>query len=49
MCSVSDKAKVIAKDSSKNTNLDDSGTTLPAFPSRTTLKLHNILVTPKLV
>ena len=31
------------------TNLDDSGITLPVFPSRTNLKLHNISVTPKMV
>ena len=34
---------------SKNSNLDDSGISLPVFPSRTNLKLHNISVTPKLV
>ena len=32
-----------------NSNLDDSGISLPAFPSRTDLKLHNISVTPKMV
>ena len=32
-----------------NSNLDDSGISLPAFPSRTNLKLHNISVTPKMV
>ena len=30
-------------------NLDDSGMSLPVFPSRTLLKLHNISVTPKMV
>ena len=30
-------------------NLDDSGTALPVFPSRTNLKLHNISITPKMV
>ena len=34
---------------SKNSNLDDSGISLPIFPSRTNLKLHNISVTPKMV
>ena len=32
-----------------NSNLDDSGISLPVFPSRTNLKLHNISVTPKMV
>ena len=32
-----------------NSNLDDSGISLPVFPSRTNLKLHNVSVTPKLV
>ena len=30
-------------------NLDDSGISLPFFPSRTNLKLHNISMTPKMV
>ena len=34
---------------SKNSNLDDSGVSLPVFPSRTNLKLHNISITPKMV
>ena len=34
---------------SKNSNLDGSGISLPVFPSRTNLKLHNISVTPKMV
>ena len=37
----SDKAKLFAKNFSKNTNLDDSGISLPVFPSRTNQKLHN--------
>ena len=45
----SDKAQWFAKNFSKNFNLDDSGISLPAFPSRTNLKLHNISVTPKMV
>ena len=32
-----------------NSNLDDSGISLPVSPSRTNLKLHNISVTPKMV
>ena len=45
----SDKAKLFAKNFSKNSNLDDLGISLPVFPSRTNLKLHNISVTPKMV
>ena len=33
----------------KNSNLDDSGISLPVFSSRTNLKLHKIFVTPKMV
>ena len=29
--------------------LDESGISLPVFPSRTNLKLHNISITPKMV
>ena len=32
-----------------NSNLDDSGVSLPFFSSRTNLKLHNISVTPRMV
>ena len=32
-----------------NSNLDDSGISLPVFPSRTNLKLHNTSITPKMV
>ena len=35
--------------SGKNSNLDDSGISLPVFPSRTNLKLHYISVTLKMV
>ena len=45
MSSPSDTAKLFAE----NSNLDDSGISLPVFPSRTNLKLHNISVTPKMV
>ena len=43
------KTKLFAKNFSKNSNLDDSGISLPVFPSRTNLKLHNISITPKMV
>ena len=49
LSSASDKAKLFAKNLSKNSNLDDSGISLPVFPSRTNLKLHNISITPKIV
>ena len=49
LSSASDKAKLFVKNSSENSNLDDSGISLPVFPSRTNLKLHNISVTPKMV
>ena len=47
--SASDKSKLFAENFSKNSNLDDSGTSLPVFPSRTSLKLHNISLTAKMV
>ena len=47
--SASDKAKLFAENFFKNSNLDDSGISLTAFPFRTNLKLHNISVTPKMV
>ena len=43
------KANLFAKDFSKNSNLDDSDISLPVFPSRTNLKLHNTSVTPKMI
>ena len=49
LSSASDKAKFFAENFSENSNLDDSGISLPAFPSRTNLKLHNISVTPEMV
>ena len=45
----SDKASLFAKNFSENSNLDDSGISLPVLPSRTNLKLHNIFVTPKMI
>ena len=41
LSSASDKAKLFAENFSKNSNLDDSGISLPVFPSRTNLKLHS--------
>ena len=49
LSSASDKAKLFPKNFSKNSNLDDSGISLPVFPSRTYLKLHNVSITPKMV
>ena len=45
----SDKAKLFAKNFSKNSDLDDSVISLPFLPSRTNLKLHNISVAPKMI
>ena len=49
LSSASDKAKLLAGNFSKNSNLDESGISLPVFPSRTNLKLNNISVTLKMV
>ena len=49
MLSSASKAKLFAENFSKNSNLDGSDISLPVFPSRTNLKLHNISVTPKMV
>ena len=49
LSSASGKAKFLAKNLSKNSNIDHSGISLPVFLSRTNLKLHNISVTPKMV
>ena len=49
LSSASDKAKLFAKNFSKNFNLVDSSISSPVFPSRTNLKLYNISVTPKIV
>ena len=48
MSSASDKDK-FAKNFSKNPNLAYSGISLPDFPSRTNVKLHNIYVALKMV
>ena len=42
LSSTSDKAKLFLQNFSKNTDLDDSDITLPSFPSRPDLKLHDI-------
>ena len=47
LSSASDKAKLFAKNFPKNSNLDDSGISLPVFPSRINVKLHSTSVTPK--
>ena len=47
--SVSDKAKLFPENFTKNSNLDNSGISLPAFFSRTNLELHDIHVTHKLI
>ena len=48
LSSASDKAKLFAKNFSRNSDLDDLGISLPIFPSRTHLKLH-VSVTTKVV
>ena len=49
LSSASHEAKLFVENFSLNSNLDDSGVSLPVFPSRTNLKLHNISVTSKMV
>ena len=49
LSSASDKAKFFAKNFSKNYNLDYSGISLPVFPTKTSLKLNDISITPKMV
>ena len=49
LSSASDRTKMFVKNFSKNSNLDDSRISLPVFPARTNLKLHNYSLTPKLV
>ena len=45
----SDKAKLFAENFSEYSNLDDSAISLPVFPTRNNLKLHNISATLKIV
>ena len=47
--SASHEAKLFPNSFSKNSNNDDLDVSLPVFPSRTNMKLHNISVTPKMV
>ena len=49
LSSTSDKVKSFPKNFSKNSNLVESGISLPVFPSRTNLKLQDISVTLKMV
>ena len=49
MSPASDEVKLFAENFSKKLNLDDSGISLPVFPSGTNLKLHNVYVTSKMV
>ena len=49
LSSASDKAKLFAKNFSKISNLDESGISLPIFPSRTNLNLHSISIIHKMV
>ena len=49
LSSASDRAKFFAENISKNSNLDDPGTSSPVFPFRTNLKLHSISVTSKII
>ena len=49
LSSVSDKAKLFAENFYRNSNLDNLGISLPVFPPGTTLKLHNVFVTPNMV
>ena len=47
--SASDKVKLFAENFSKNSNPVDSGISLPVFPSRNNVKLHNNSITPRMV
>ena len=49
LCPASDKAKLHAENFSYNSDHDNSGISLPVFPSRTNLKLYNISATPKMI
>ena len=49
LSSASDKAKLFGENFSKTSNFDDSGISLPVFPCRTNLKVHNISGSPKMV
>ena len=49
LSSASDETKLFAENFCKSSNLDDSVISLPVFPARTNLKLHNIYLTLKMV
>ena len=49
LSSVSEKGGLFDEIFSKNSNLDDLSISFPAFLFTTVQKLHNILVSPKLV
>ena len=49
MLSYTSETNLFGKIFPKNSNLDDSGISLPVFLSRTNLKLPNISITPKMV
>ena len=49
LSSAFEKARLFPENFSLNSNPEDSGISLPVFPSRTNLKLYNISVTPKMV
>ena len=44
-----EKEKLFAENFSKNSNVVDSGISVPVFSSRNNLRQHNISVTPKMV
>ena len=49
LSSASDKSKLLSKKFLKNSNLDDSGISLPIFFFFSNLKLRKFSVTPKMV
>ena len=49
LSSTADKVELFAENFSKNSYLDDSVMSLPVLPSRTTVKLNNIFVAPKML
>ena len=49
LSSLCDKIKLFAENYSQNSNLDDSGISLPVLSFRSNLKQHNLTVTPILV
>ena len=49
LSSGSDKTKLCTGNFSKNSNLNGSDISLPVFPSRANLKLHNISITLRMV